>query len=112
MVNDYLRSISGANVTAKHFRTWGGTVLAAEVLAPLPVPDSEREAKSNELAALDLAAASLGNTRTVCRNCYVHPHIPASYRDGALQDAWKKARSSPRFGRAERAVLSVLEARV
>jgi DNA topoisomerase I len=112
MVNAYLRSITGEGVTAKHFRTWGGTVIAAEALATLPVPDTEKEAKSNELAALDLAAANLGNTRTVCRNCYVHPHISSAYREGDLQEAWKRARSAPRFSRAERATLTVLEKRV
>jgi DNA topoisomerase-1 len=111
MVNEYLRSISGADITAKHFRTWGGTITAAELLAPLPVPDTEAEAKSNELAALDAAAAALNNTRTVCRNCYVHPHISTAYREGDLQEAWKRARQSPRFRREERAVLNVLEAR-
>jgi DNA topoisomerase-1 len=111
MVNDYLRSITGTDVTAKHFRTWGGTVTAAELLAPLPVPETETEAKSNELAALDTAADRLGNTRTVCRNCYVHPHITTAYRDGDLQAAWKKARSASRFSRGERAVLTVLEQR-
>ena len=112
MVNDYLRSITGANVTAKDFRTWGGTVTAAELLAPLPPPDDEREAKSNELIALDAAADRLGNTRTVCRNCYVHPHISRAYRDGDLQQAWKRARDAARFSRGERAVLTVLESRV
>ena len=111
MVNDYLRDITGADVTAKHFRTWGGTVIAAETLAVLPVPADEKEAKSNELAALDAAAATLGNTRTVCRNCYVHPHIGTAYREGDLQESWKRARSSARFKREERAVLTVLEER-
>ena len=109
MVNDYLRSICGSNVTAKDFRTWGGTVTAAELLAVLPVPDTEREAKSNELIALDAAAAKLHNTRTVCRNCYVHPSVPDTYREGALQEAWKRAREASRFSRAERTVLTVLQ---
>jgi DNA topoisomerase I len=109
MVNDYLRSICGSNVTAKDFRTWGGTVSAAELLAELPLPDSEREAKSNELIALDAAAAKLRNTRTVCRNCYVHPRVPESYRDGELQEAWKRARGAARFSRAERTVLTLLQ---
>jgi DNA topoisomerase I len=111
MVNDYLRSLCREDVTAKHFRTWGGTVTAADALMVLPVPESETEAKSNELAALDAAADVLGNTRTVCRNCYVHPHIGDAYRDGQLQDAWKQARASARFRRTERAVLTVLESR-
>lgn len=111
MVNDYLRAITGADVTAKHFRTWGGTVTAAELLAPLPTPADEREAKSNELIALDAAAERLGNTRTVCRNSYVHPHITTAYREGDLQGAWKRAREGARFTRGERAVLTVLEDR-
>ena len=111
MVNDYLRSITGTKVTAKHFRTWGGTVTAAELLAPLPVPEDDTEAKSNEIVALDAAAERLGNTRTVCRNCYIHPHVTTAYREGDLQEAWKAARSSARFSRGERAVLSVLERR-
>jgi DNA topoisomerase-1 len=109
MVNDYLRSICGANVTAKDFRTWGGTVTAAEMLAELPVPESEREAKSNELIALDAASERLRNTRTVCRNCYVHPRVPDTYRDGELQEAWKRARDATRFSRAERTVLTILQ---
>jgi DNA topoisomerase-1 len=109
MVNDYLRSICGSNVTAKDFRTWGGTVTAAEMLAALPTPDAEREAKSNELIALDAAAARLRNTRTVCRNCYVHPRVPESYREGELQEAWKRAREAQYFSRAEKTVLSVLQ---
>jgi DNA topoisomerase-1 len=112
MVNDYLRSLTGAPITAKDFRTWGGTVTAAELLAPLPVPDSEKEAKSNEIFALDAAAERLGNTRTVCRNCYVHPHVSAAYREGDLHAAWNRARDSARFSRGERTVLTVLEARV
>ncbi len=111
-VNEYLREVTEQDFTAKDFRTWGGTVTAAELLAPLPVPDTEKEAKSNELIALDAAADRLGNTRTVCRNCYVHPHISTAYREGDLQEAWKRARTAPRFSRAERATLTVLEQRV
>ena len=52
--------------------------------------------------------ARLRNTRTVSRNCYVHPNIPDAYRTGDLQDAWKRARATPRFSRGERTVLTVL----
>jgi DNA topoisomerase I len=109
MVNDYLRDVCGGKVTAKHFRTWGGTVVAAEALAELPVPDAESEAKSNELAAIDLAAERLGNTRSVCRSSYVHPRLFDAYREGGLQEAWKRARQARHFSRAERATLTVLE---
>jgi DNA topoisomerase-1 len=111
MVNDYLRSITGEDVTAKDFRTWGGTVAVAELLAVLPEPADEKEAKSNELLALDAAADRLGNTRTVCRTCYVHPLIAPAYREGSLQESWKRARDAARFRRAERATLTVLEER-
>ncbi len=109
MVNDYLRERAGSGVTSKHFRTWGGTVTAAEMLAVLPVPTTETEAASNELAAVDAAASALGNTRTVCRSCYVHPRISTAYREGDLQEAWRRARARPTFSRAERSVLTVLE---
>jgi len=109
-VNEYLRAITGDDITAKHFRTWGGTVAVAELLAVLPPPADEKEAKSNELLALDAAADRLGNTRTVCRTCYVHPLIAPAYREGDLQDAWRRAREAARFRRSERATLTVLEA--
>jgi DNA topoisomerase-1 len=111
LVIEYLRAITGADVTAKHFRTWGGTVTVAELLAALPTPDGEQEAKSNELLALDAAAERLGNTRTVCRNCYVHPLIAPAYREGELQEAWKRARDGTHFRRSEKATLAVLQAR-
>jgi DNA topoisomerase-1 len=109
MVNDYLRSICDQRVTAKHFRTWGGTVVAAEALVDLPEPASERQAKSNELFAIDEAAAALGNTRSVCRSSYVHPAVLDAYREGTLGAAWRSAREAKRFSRAERTVLTVLE---
>jgi len=109
MVNDYLRDLCGGRVTAKHFRTWGGTVTAGEALAVLPVPETKKEAKSNELIAVDMAADRLGNTRSVCRSSYVHPRLFEAYREGELQEAWKRAREAKHFSRAERATLTVLE---
>jgi DNA topoisomerase-1 len=108
MVNDHLRALCGEKITAKHFRTWGGTVVAAGALMELPPPGDEKEATSNELAALDLAAGRLGNTRTVCRNCYVHPQVTDAYRDGSLHEAWRRSRRRSRFSRAEAATLAVL----
>jgi DNA topoisomerase-1 len=110
-VNEYLRTITGDTFTAKDFRTWGGTVVAAEALAGLGPVAGVQAQEANVLAAIDTAAAALGNTRTVARSCYVHPGVPDAYRDGTLHEVWRKARSRPRFRRPEAAVLAVVEER-
>ncbi|MDQ1901795.1 DNA topoisomerase IB [Paracoccus sp. WLY502] len=78
-VNAYLREISGQNVTAKDFRTWTGTVLAALALAEYEACDSEAAAKRNIREAIERVAARLGNTPTICRKCYVHPQVIDAY---------------------------------
>ena len=83
-VNDYLRRISGQDFTAKDFRTWAGTVLAARALREFSAVDSEAQAKQNIVQAIEEVATRLGNTRTVCRKCYVHPEILDGYLDGTL----------------------------
>ena len=83
-VNDYLREIGGAEVTAKDFRTWYGTVLAAMALAEFERFDWETEVKRNIRAAIDTVAARLGNTINICRKCYVHPEALNCYLEGAL----------------------------
>jgi DNA topoisomerase-1 len=107
-VNTYLRELGGATFTAKDFRTWGGTVIAAETLVELGAPASEKDAERNITEAVDAAAAKLGNTRAVCRSGYVHPAIADSYLDGSLLDAWKSSRTAAGCRRGERAVLKVL----
>ncbi len=86
-INGYLRDISNAEVTAKDFRTWAGTVLAAMALREFDEVDSETAAKRNVKAAIAAVAARLGNTPTICRKCYVHPEVLESYVDGSLADA-------------------------
>ena len=81
-VNSYLREISGEDFTAKDFRTWAGTVLAAQALARLQRFKTQREAKRNVLKAIECVASRLGNTRAVCRKAYIHPAIFAAYMDG------------------------------
>lgn len=81
-VNAYLRELTGRDVTAKDFRTWGGTMLAALELRTLGPATSRREADRNILRALDAVAARLGNTRTVCRKFYVHPALLGAYHMG------------------------------
>src|SRR5207237_3555462 len=83
-VNEYLRHVSGGDFTAKDFRTWAGTVLAARALQEMQAVDSEVEARRNVVAAVERVAQLLGNTRAVCRRCYVHPAIVDSYLDGTL----------------------------
>lgn len=83
-VNEYLREISGEEFTAKDFRTWTGTVLAALTLSELETFDSQAQAKKNVVTAIENVARRLGNTPTVCRKCYVHPAVLDSYLDGSL----------------------------
>jgi DNA topoisomerase-1 len=81
-VNDYLREISGRDMTAKDFRTWGGTMLAAVELRRRGEAASRREADRNVVAAIDAVAERLGNTRMVCRKYYVHPALIDAYLMG------------------------------
>jgi DNA topoisomerase-1 len=83
-VNDYLREISGEDITAKDFRTWHGTVLAAMALQEIQKFDTQATAKRNIRAAIEKVAARLGNTPTICRKCYVHPEVIATYVEGSL----------------------------
>lgn len=83
-VNDYLREISKSDITAKDFRTWAGTVLAAMALKEFDAVDSEAAAKRNIKAAIISVATRLGNTPTICRKCYVHPEVLESYLQGEL----------------------------
>jgi DNA topoisomerase-1 len=84
-VNDYLREITGQDFTAKDFRTWAGTVLAARALREFEAVDSNARRKKNVLAAIDSVAKKLGNTRSVCHKCYVHPAVINSYLDGSFR---------------------------
>lgn len=83
-VNEYLREIGGEGFTAKDFRTWAGTVLAARALKEFEQFTSEREAKRNLGSAIDAVSRMLGNTPAICRRCYVHPVILRTYLDGSL----------------------------
>jgi len=84
-VNGYLREISGRDISAKDFRTWGGTVLAAAELSALGDFDTQALAKANVKQAIEQVSGTLGNTPTICRKCYVHPALIESYLDGALK---------------------------
>ncbi len=101
-VNAYLREISGRDITAKDFRTWGGTMLAALELRAMGPASSRREADRNVIRAIDAVSESLGNTRTVCRKYYVHPGLIAAYHLGLTVPAAKPVR--PRRLRPEAAL--------
>jgi DNA topoisomerase-1 len=81
-VNNYLREISGRDITAKDFRTWGGTMAAAAQLSAMGVATNRSEADRNIVRALDAVAERLGNTRAVCRKYYVHPVLLKAYHLG------------------------------
>jgi DNA topoisomerase I len=117
-VNEYLKEITGREITAKDFRTWAGTVLAALALKEFETFDSQASAKKNLRAAIESVASRLGNTPTICRKCYIHPEILSSYTEGALLlEVKQQAESELRddlgsLKPEEAAVLSLLEARL
>jgi DNA topoisomerase I len=116
-VNAHLREISRRQVTAKDFRTWGGTMQAARALHDMGPASTRREADRNIVKAVDMVAEKLGNTRAVCRKYYVHPALIEAYLQGrtvALPSAEAAKPSSPRgrgaaLRRDEVAVLQFLQ---
>jgi DNA topoisomerase-1 len=86
-VNDYLREITGEDYSAKDFRTWAGTMLAAIALQEYEKFDSEAQAKKNIVRAIESVAEKLGNTPSICRKCYVHPAVLDAYLDGTMLQA-------------------------
>ena len=109
-VNAYLHDITGGDVTAKDFRTFAGTVLAAVELSAFPAVAFLAEAKVNVRAAVEVVAARLGNTPTICRKCYIHPEVVTAYLQGALTIG--TAKNGATRDTAERAVLRFLAGRL
>jgi DNA topoisomerase-1 len=81
-VNTYVREVSGQDFTAKDFRTWAGTVLAAKALAASGPSESPAEVKRNIVRAIEEVAKRLGNTKAVSRKCYIHPAVLDAYQQG------------------------------
>jgi DNA topoisomerase I len=113
-VNNYVHERLGRRFSAKDFRTWGGTLRAATVLAELGAPRNEREAKRNVALAMRLVSSELGNTPTICRKSYVHPIVIARYVDEGDAIAFPPARrAAANRGQAhspeERALISFLD---
>ncbi|TFW34814.1 DNA topoisomerase IB [Massilia horti] len=117
-VNENLRTLTGEDYTAKDFRTWSGTVLAALALQEFERFDSQAQAKKNIVRAIESVAEKLGNTPSICRKCYVHPAVIESYLDGAvLQVLRERTRNELVEGLhalqpEEAAVLALLEERL
>jgi DNA topoisomerase-1 len=88
-VNEYIKAHTSAEFSAKDFRTWGGTLLAAMELAELGAPDNEKQAKTNMTQAVKRVAERLGNTPTVCRSCYIHPIVEKLYLEGVTLDEFR-----------------------
>jgi DNA topoisomerase-1 len=84
-VNEYIREISGEEFSAKYFRTWAGTLLAARALAAAEKAETKTDEKQRVVVAITEVAERLGNTPSVCRKCYVHPAVMDAYAEGSLQ---------------------------
>jgi DNA topoisomerase-1 len=113
-VNDYLREVSGDSFTAKDFRTWAGTVLAAIALNAQETFENKKQIKANVKIAICAVAKLLGNTPAICRKCYVHPDVVAAYLDGVSIPGLTrphKGAQGIRFRSAEVAVLKFLQGR-
>lgn len=115
-VNEYLRETMGADFSSKHFRTWGGTKAALALFAQTPTPDSERTRRLTVNRVVGEVASWLGNTRTVCRKCYIHPAVLESWLGGTLDaeiaQARRRVRKVPQgVDREEMIVLRWLESR-
>ncbi len=105
-VNDRLCAIAGSAATAKTFRTWGGTVTAVATLAGR---DHSVDDETAVLHAVDAAAEALGNTRAVCRACYIAPRILAVPLVDRVDEAWRSSRSGRWRSRAETATTKLLD---
>ncbi|HEX8177415.1 MAG TPA: hypothetical protein VF543_20165 [Pyrinomonadaceae bacterium] len=115
-VNDYIKAATSPEFSAKDFRTWGGTLLAAIKLAELGACEDEKQAKKNLVKAVKDVAEHLGNTPTVCRSCYIHPLVLESYLKGTTLAEFRRRveryirRIEPEYQPEELALLKMLKA--
>jgi DNA topoisomerase I len=115
-VNDYIKAATAQEFSAKDFRTWGGTLLAAVKLAELGVSEDEKQAKKNLVKAVKEVAEHLGNTPTVCRSCYIHPLVLEAYLKGVTLEEFRRRveryirRIEPEYQPEELALLRMFKA--
>ena len=107
-INDYLREITGGEFTAKDFRTWGGTLSAAKELDGFDPPASETAGKRAIVEAIDRVAETLGNTRAVCRKCYIHPAVLVAFQAGLTIGRVSRRRASKGLREAEAKLVALL----
>jgi DNA topoisomerase-1 len=111
-VNEYLREVSGEDFTAKDFRTWAGTVLAAKALSEAAGPRSHADARRRVVAAIESVAKKLGNTKAVCRKCYIHPVVVDAYLSGVtIEVTPARSPAGHALTACERAVVRLIQAR-
>lgn len=91
-INAYIKEATGPEFSAKDFRTWGGTVLAASEFASVGPAESETELKKNIVRVVRSVAEELGNTPTVCRGSYIHPAVIDAYMSGVTIDEFRPKR--------------------
>ncbi|UDL88591.1 DNA topoisomerase IB [Mesorhizobium sp. PAMC28654] len=103
-VNRYIRDAVGPDFSSKHFRTWGGTIHAASLFARTDLPDSRGQQKRVMNSTIDKVAERLGNTRAVCRKCYIHPQVFEAWTEGRLLDEMMDANWTC-FGKVESGLL-------
>ena len=117
-VNAYLREVADREVTAKDFRTWAGTMHAAEALREVGAATTKAASEKNIKRAVDRTAAMLGNTRSVCRKYYIHPALLEAYLEGSVlppeeTSEWRERRATgPVLRHHETEVLAFLKARL
>lgn len=112
MVNEYIQEVSGELFSAKDYRTWSATKIFFETLREIGYTEEEKQNKSNILKAYDTAAEALGNTRSVCRSYYVHPHVVELYENGKIVACFEKVErkrtSKPYLSQTEEVLLELL----
>jgi len=117
-VNDYLREITNEDFTAKDFRTWAGTVMAAIALQAVGAFETKKEAKANIKSAITAVSKILGNTPAICRKCYIHPVVLETYLSGNSIEGLKQRAKDALENEAidlmegEAAILKFLQARL
>jgi DNA topoisomerase I len=115
-VNEYIKAAVGPEFSAKDFRTWGGSLLAAIRLAEIGQADNDRQAKRNIVQAVKQVAEHLGNTPNVCRSCYIHPLVLQRYAEGITLEAFRPKRNrrirrlQPEYEPEELALLKLFRA--
>jgi len=110
-INDYIKEVMGGNFSAKDFRTWSGTILAARFLREAAAEPDTQAAKKELVRAIARVAEELGNTPAVCKKCYIHPAVIATYLAGGLEPVSEKEDEDPyKLSAEERDLLALLSA--